>query len=278
MSAKQPIRSPRASDGTNRARCSSVPNWSSGSVHAEVWTATVTPTPASARDSSSSTRMYDTKSAPAPPYSSGTQTPMSPRSPSFASSSRGKPWSRSHFGRVRLDLGVRELPRQRLDLVLLRRQLEVHGGQTIRMRLAAILLAVLALSACGGHKTRLTGRGRPRVERRARPERQRGRRSPVRRRRAGDPGRRADPGDALGRRALERRAAVRRRDHAPRTAQRRSGPGDLRSHRPSAPQLRRRRARRPQPCSRSRTARSCSGTRSTCRPCPRRASLPRPGP
>ncbi len=65
--AKQPIRSPRASAGTNRARWSSVPNCSSGIVQAEVWTATVTPTPASARESSSSTRMYEMKSAPAPP-------------------------------------------------------------------------------------------------------------------------------------------------------------------------------------------------------------------
>ena len=43
-----------------------------------VCTATVTPTPASARESSSSTRMYERKSAPAPPYSSGMQTPMQP--------------------------------------------------------------------------------------------------------------------------------------------------------------------------------------------------------
>ena len=55
-------------------------------MHAEVCTATVTPTPASPRDSSSSTRMYERKSAPAPPYSSGTQTPISPSSPSDPSS------------------------------------------------------------------------------------------------------------------------------------------------------------------------------------------------
>ena len=58
-----------------------------------VWTATVTPTPASARESSSSTRMYEMKSAPAPPSSSGTQTPISPSPPSLEKSSRGKVWS-----------------------------------------------------------------------------------------------------------------------------------------------------------------------------------------
>ena len=57
VSAKAPIASPRASGGTKRLRCSSVPNMRIGSVTALVCTATVTPTPASARESSSSTRM-----------------------------------------------------------------------------------------------------------------------------------------------------------------------------------------------------------------------------
>jgi hypothetical protein len=57
VSAKAPISSPRASGGTKRARCSSVPKRSSGSVTALVCTATVTPTPASPRDSSSITSM-----------------------------------------------------------------------------------------------------------------------------------------------------------------------------------------------------------------------------
>ena len=96
VSANAPICSPRASGGTKRARCSSVPNASSGSVAALVCTATVTPTPASPRDSSSSTRMYERKSAPAPPYSSGTHVPISPSSASFANTSRGKRCSRSH--------------------------------------------------------------------------------------------------------------------------------------------------------------------------------------
>ena len=50
VSAKAPISSPAASAGTYGDPCAS-----SGSVQALVWTATVTPTPASARDSSSST-------------------------------------------------------------------------------------------------------------------------------------------------------------------------------------------------------------------------------
>ena len=57
VSANAPISSPRASGGTKRARCSSVPKRSSGSVTALVWTATVTPTPASPRESSSITSM-----------------------------------------------------------------------------------------------------------------------------------------------------------------------------------------------------------------------------
>ena len=95
--------SPRASGGTNRLRCSSVPKVRIGNVTALVCTATVTPTPASARDSSSRTRMYERKSAPAPPYSSGIQTPSNPSSASFPISSGGKPCSRSHvaaFGSI----------------------------------------------------------------------------------------------------------------------------------------------------------------------------------
>ena len=103
VSANAPIASPRASGGTKRLRCSSVPKVRIGSVTALVCTATVTPTPASARESSSSTRMYERKSAPAPPSSSGMQTPMKPSSASLPNSSRGKPCARSQsaaFGSI----------------------------------------------------------------------------------------------------------------------------------------------------------------------------------
>ena len=56
VSANAPMASPRASGGTKRAFCSSVPKVTIGRVAALVCTATVTPTPASARDSSSRTR------------------------------------------------------------------------------------------------------------------------------------------------------------------------------------------------------------------------------
>ena len=96
VSANAASSSPAASGGTRRAICSSLPWLMIGSVPALVWTATVTPTPASARLSSSSTRMYVRKSVPAPPNSSGTHTPISPSSPSSVNNSRGKWWSRSH--------------------------------------------------------------------------------------------------------------------------------------------------------------------------------------
>jgi hypothetical protein len=38
------------------------------------------------------------------------------------------------LGRVRLDLSLRELPGERLDLVLFRRELEVHPGGEYRFR------------------------------------------------------------------------------------------------------------------------------------------------
>ena len=108
-----------------------------------VCTATVTPTPASARESSSSTRMYERKSAPAPPYSSGMQTPMKPSSASLPNSSRGKPCRPVPVGGVRLDLRLRELPRQRLDLPLVGGKLEVH-------RAASIVVAGLASGTAQG--------------------------------------------------------------------------------------------------------------------------------
>jgi hypothetical protein len=57
------------------------------------------------------------------------------------------------LGGVRLDLRGREIAGQRLDLPLLRRELEVHGGQTTGVRWTAIILVALALAGCGSHKS-----------------------------------------------------------------------------------------------------------------------------
>ena len=124
-------------------------------MQAEVCTATVTPTPASAREISSSTRMYERKSAPAPPYSSGTHTPISPRLAELHEELTGKGVRPIPRGGVGLDLDARDVPGECLDLALLRCQLEVHDRQTTPMRLAGLSLCALALmvgpTACGGH-------------------------------------------------------------------------------------------------------------------------------
>ena len=129
VSANAPIVSPRASGGTNRARCSSLPNASSGSVQAEVCTATVTPTPASARDSSSSTSTYERKSAPGAAVLLGhahAEQPELGQPPEQRRRERVRPVP---LGRVRRDLGGGELARERLDLALIRRELEVHAAE-----------------------------------------------------------------------------------------------------------------------------------------------------
>ena len=113
--SRRRARSARSADRARRARAAArtaraAPRSrtaSSGSVQAEVCTATVTPTPASARDSSSSTSTYERKSAPAPPYSSGTQTPSSPSSASVPSSCARESVRPIPLGGVRLDLGAR---------------------------------------------------------------------------------------------------------------------------------------------------------------------------
>ena len=213
VSAKQPTRSPRASGGTKRARCSSVPNRSSGSVQADVCTATVTPTPASPRESSSSTRMYERKSAPAPPYSSGTHTPISPSRRERADQLARKAVVAVPRGGMRFDLGACEVAGERLDLALLRRELEVHGGHTNDVKVAAgMILAAVALAALRSPPRTLARVRRAKLERRPRPERQRGRSLVVRRRRTRRPGRRDRAARPCGGGAVERVAAVRRQD------------------------------------------------------------------
>ena len=70
--------------------------------------------------------MYERKSAPAPPYSSGTHTPMSPSSASFGIELVREPVLAVPVGRVRDDLRLGELAGERLDRTLVGAQLEVH--------------------------------------------------------------------------------------------------------------------------------------------------------
>ncbi len=266
VSANAPIPSPRASGGTKRARCSSVPNASSGSVHALVWTATVTPTPASARESSSSTRMYERKSAPAPPYSSGMQTPISPSSASFPYSSRGKRVLAVPGRRVRLDLGLREVAGERLDLALVVGQLEVHrrdyrsDGASRRPRRGC------RLRPDGLRRRRsLAPERRPRLVRGRELRRQRGRRAALRRRRARRAGRFGAAARDLRRGAgVERLAPVRGPDPQPQRA-RRHRARDVPPREPQAKHVATAPARGPSRSCACATGRSSSGTSSRCR-------------
>ena len=74
------------------------------------------------------------------------------------------------LGGVRLDLGAGEVARERLDLALLRRQLEVHGRRLSAMRSAVLLGALVAVTGCGGSGRALTRVGRARVECGTRPQ------------------------------------------------------------------------------------------------------------
>jgi hypothetical protein len=72
--------------------------------------------------------MYERKSAPAPPYSSGTQTQLRQSRQQLARKRvRAIP-----VGRVRLDLLVREVARKGLDLALICGELEVHWRRLYR--------------------------------------------------------------------------------------------------------------------------------------------------
>ena len=78
---------PEARSGSHSRRCSSVPKRKIGIVPSEVCAATVIATDESTRVSSSIASAYETVSPPAPPYSSGIGRPISPSSPSSATSS-----------------------------------------------------------------------------------------------------------------------------------------------------------------------------------------------
>ena len=125
--------SPRASGGTKRARCSSVPKARIGSVAALVCTATVTPTPASAARELLEHEDVRGEVGPAPPYSSGRRRP----------SARARRASRRLAREAVLAVpsaacgsisASREVARQRLDLALLGAELEVHRGLSVVAR------------------------------------------------------------------------------------------------------------------------------------------------
>ena len=86
---------PAASSGSHCCFCSSVPKSRIGIVPSEVCAATVIAKDESTRVSSSTAIAYESVSAPAPPYSSGTGIPISPSSAASATSSYGKRCSRS---------------------------------------------------------------------------------------------------------------------------------------------------------------------------------------
>src|SRR5512143_2084819 len=93
---QQPTRSPLASGVRKRRFCSSLPARLTCAA-ARLWcAASESATPASARDSSSITSAQSSTDSPEPPYSAAQQTPVSPSSPSFVNTSRGKPCRSSH--------------------------------------------------------------------------------------------------------------------------------------------------------------------------------------
>ena len=93
--------------------------------------------------------------APAPPYVPRARTRPSVRARQATRAAPRKPMRAIPLGGVRLDLGVREVAGERLDLALLRRELEVHGGHTSGVRLARSSWPRLRCPACGGHGSAL---------------------------------------------------------------------------------------------------------------------------
>src|SRR5579862_9825099 len=85
----------RRGRGSHSRFCSSLPKRRIGIVPSDVCAATVIATDESIRVSSSIAIAYETVSPPAPPYSSGTGSPISPSSPSWATRSYGNLASRS---------------------------------------------------------------------------------------------------------------------------------------------------------------------------------------
>ena len=70
--------------------------------------------------------MYERKSAPAPPYSSGTQTPIRPELGELREEVAREVVVAIPGGRVGLDLRLGDLACERLDLALVGAEREVH--------------------------------------------------------------------------------------------------------------------------------------------------------
>ena len=99
----------------------------------ELCTETTVPRRAATLFISSSMRMYDSVSAPTPPYSSGTSMPAKPSSPICLNTSRGKCSLSSHSCGVRLQLARGEVAGEVADLLLFVGQVEVHGASRCRI-------------------------------------------------------------------------------------------------------------------------------------------------
>ena len=100
----------------------------------DVCAATVIATDESMRVSSSTAIAYETVSPPAPPYSSGIGSPMSPSSASSETSSYGKRPVRSSSSATGCDALARERPNRVANQLLLGSQVEVHAARIVAAR------------------------------------------------------------------------------------------------------------------------------------------------
>ena len=159
--------------------------------------------------------MYETKSVPAPPYSSGTHAPMRPSSASFAKSSRGNRCSRSHSAACG-SISARAKSRASACTSFCSAEGSKSTGRTIlRAGETARTRGSRARSGGGGHGAGggNARSGRARVEQGAERERQRRRGEALRAQRPRRPaGPRRAPELAGARDCVQRRVAVRRPD------------------------------------------------------------------
>ena len=126
VSAKAPISSPRASGGTKRERCSSVPKVRIGSVTALVCTPTVTPDSGVAPRELLEDEDVGEEVRAGAAVLLGHADAHQPELGELAEDLLREAVLAVPLGRVRLDLGRGELARERLDLPLLGAELEVH--------------------------------------------------------------------------------------------------------------------------------------------------------